>query len=89
MNFPFLTEETAVTLRDQGARLAGIDCMIIDEPTNPRRPVHVTLLRNHTLIVENLANLAALPPDGFVFHAVPAKVSGAAAFPVRAYAVVS
>jgi len=48
----------------------------------------VTLLHAEILIVENLTNLAALPSAGFTFHAVPAKVAGAASFPVRAYAVV-
>ncbi len=88
LDFPFLSADTATRLRDGGARLVGIDCLVVDDLSNPRRPVHVTLLHSNILIVENLANLEALPPDGFVFHAVPAKVAGAAAFPVRAYAVV-
>jgi kynurenine formamidase len=49
----------------------------------------VTLLNANILIVENLANLEKLPQAGFLFHAVPVKVAGAAAFPVRAYAVVT
>lgn len=87
-DFPFLTEETAILLRDRGAKLAGVDCLVIDDTTNPQRPVHVTLLRGNILIVENLTNLDALPDSGFMFHAVPVKVTGAAAFPVRAYAVI-
>lgn len=86
-NFPYLTEETARALRDGGAKLAGVDCLVIDDPQDPRRPVHVTLLHSNILIVENLTNLSALPASGFTFHAVPAKVKGAAAFPVRAYAI--
>lgn len=84
---PFLTGETALALRAGGAKLVGVDFLVVDDTTNPRRPVHVTLLRAGILIVENLTNLAALPPEGFVFHAAPVKVQGAAAFPVRAYAV--
>lgn len=87
-DFPFLIEETAIALRDGGAKLAGVDFMVIDDTDNPRRPVHVTLLGSDILIVENLTNLGALPAGGFAFHAVPVKVAGAAAFPVRAYAVV-
>jgi kynurenine formamidase len=86
-DFPFLTGETAVAVRDGGAKLAGVDFLVIDDTTNPRRPVHVTLLKHNILIVENLTNLNALPKDGFTFHAVPVKFAGAAAFPVRAYAV--
>jgi kynurenine formamidase len=39
------------------------------------------------LIVENLTGLEALIGREFTFHAAPVKVMGAAAFPVRAYAV--
>ncbi len=86
--YPFLTGHTAAALRDRGARLVGIDTLVIDDLRDPRRPVHVTLLRSRVLIVENLTNLEALPRSDFTFHAVPAKVAGAAAFPVRAYAVI-
>ena len=86
---PYLAAETALELRDQGAKLVGIDTLVIDDVQNPRRPVHVTLLRSGVLIVENLTNLGALPPTGFTFHAAPVKVAGAAAFPVRAYGVVA
>lgn len=85
---PFLTEATAETLCDRKARLVGIDTLVIDDTDNRRRPVHVTLLHNDILIVENLANLAALPATEFHFHAAPVKIEGAAAFPVRAYALV-
>jgi kynurenine formamidase len=87
--FPYLAGETARALLERGARLAGVDFLVIDDTRDPRRPVHVTLLGAGILIVENLANLAALPEAGFTFHAVPVKVAGAAAFPVRAYAVIT
>jgi arylformamidase len=86
---PFLTEEAAVALRDGGAKLAGVDFMLADDHDNPRRPVHVTLLRAGVLIVENLTNLSHIPEGPFTFHAVPPKLAGAAAFPVRAYAMIS
>jgi kynurenine formamidase len=88
-DFPYLTGETAEALRDGGARLAGVDFLVIDDTRNPRRPVHVTLLGSGVLIVENLTNLEQLPASGFVFHAAPVKVKNAAAFPVRAYAVLA
>jgi len=90
MRFPYLTQVTAEALRDRGAKLAGVDFLVIDDTTNPRRPVHMTLLHNDILIVENLTNLSDLPTNTpFTFHASPVKYKGAAAFPVRAYAVVS
>lgn len=88
-DFPFLSRATARQLLERGAKLAGVDFLVIDDTRDPQRPVHVTLLHNNVLIVENLTNLAALPRAGFVFHAAPVKVAGAAAFPVRAYAVVN
>jgi len=86
MEFPYLTRDTAEALRDGGAKLAGVDCLVIDDTRDPKRPVHVTLLKHDILIVENLTNLQGLPNTGFTFHAVPVKIAGAAAFPVRAYA---
>ncbi len=90
MNFPYLTQETANALCEDGAKLAGVDFLVIDDTTNPRRPVHVTLLKNDILIVENLTNLADIPSNTpFIFHASPVKFKDAAAFPVRAYAMLS
>ncbi len=86
---PFLTRRIAEMLRDGGAKMVGVDFMVIDSTLDPERPVHVTLLERDILIVENLTNLKHLPKSGFTFHAVPVKVVGAAAFPVRAYAVVN
>jgi kynurenine formamidase len=89
-DFPYLSAGTAQELVDRGAKLVGVDTLVVDDLSNPERPVHVTLLSQKVLIVENLTNLAALPasPGKFVFHAVPVKFRGAAAFPVRAYAQV-
>ncbi|MGF1505786.1 MAG: cyclase family protein [Chloroflexi bacterium] len=86
---PYLTGGAARALLEGGAKLAGVDFLVIDDTSDPTRPVHVTLLGADILIVENLTNLAALPPEGFLFHAAPARVRGAAAFPVRAYAAIT
>ncbi|MGD8560933.1 MAG: cyclase family protein [Desulfarculaceae bacterium] len=84
--FPFLSEATAQALCQGGAKMAGVDFLVIDDTNDPRRPVHVTLLKAGILIVENLTNLDQLPSEGFFFSAAPVKVAKAAAFPVRAYA---
>jgi kynurenine formamidase len=83
---PFLTQKTAEVLKDRGAKMAGVDFLVIDDTRDPKRPVHVILLKHDILIVENLTNLNRLPGSEFIFHAVPVKIAGAAAFPVRAYA---
>lgn len=85
---PFISEATAMALIDRGAKLAGVDFLVIDDTKNPKRPVHVNLLKNKILIVENLMNLEKLPAKNFQFHAIPAKYQGAAAFPIRAYAII-
>jgi arylformamidase len=85
-DFPFLTEQAAIHLRDAGAVLVGIDSHNIDDTTGGTRPVHTTLLRAGIPIVEHMTNLGALPLLGFRFTAVPPKVSGMGTFPVRAHA---
>ena len=85
--YPFIGRDVAEALRDGGAKLVGVDYLAIDDQSDPQRPVHTTLLRAGVLIVENLTGLDALIGREFTFHAAPVKVEGAAAFPVRAYAV--
>jgi kynurenine formamidase len=89
MRYPYIGREAAEYLRDAGAKLVGVDYLAIDNQQDAMRPVHTTLLRNNILIVENLTGLEALIGQDFIFHAAPVKVEGAAAFPIRAYAVVS
>jgi arylformamidase len=83
---PFLTADAAEYLRDAGATLVGIDSLNVDDTTDPARPVHSILLAAAIPIVENLTNLGQLPTRGFRFSAVPMRVSGIGAFPVRAWA---
>lgn len=88
-NHPFITEETACYLRDQGVVLVGIDSHNIDDTRTKRRPSHSVLLAAGILIVEHMTNLESLPETGFRFNAVPPKFKGVGTFPVRAYAEVS
>lgn len=85
---PYLTEQTAIWLRDAGAVLVGIDSMNIDNTDGGTRPVHTVLLREEILIAEHLCNLQQLPHAGFSFTAVPPKLVGVGTFPVRAFATV-
>lgn len=84
---PYLTEEAAIYLKDQGAVLVGIDSHNIDDTRGRKRPVHSVLLRAGILIVEHLCNLHALPKKHFLFNAVPPRFRGVGTFPVRAYAL--
>lgn len=85
-NHPFLTEEAAIYLRDNGVKLVGIDSHNIDDTRGNTRPVHSTLLKEEILIAEHLCNLQNVPDEGFAFTAVPPKFKGAGTFPVRAFA---
>ena len=85
---PFLTRDAAERLLGGGAALVGIDSLNIDDTADGARPVHTVLLGAGILVAEHLTNLAALPPAGFRFFAVPPRVRGMGTFPVRAFALV-
>lgn len=85
---PHLTERAAEFLAKAGAALVGIDSLNIDSTATGERPVHSVLLGRNIPIAEHLRGLAALPPSGSRFFAVPVKVKGFGTFPVRAFALV-
>ncbi|GAA2851558.1 cyclase family protein [Streptosporangium fragile] len=86
---PYLEPAAARWLAERGAALVGIDSLNIDDtPPRGERPAHTVLLGAGIPIVEHMTGLAALPDDGFRFHAAPPMVGGMGTFPVRAYAVV-
>ena len=86
---PFVSRQMAEELKSMGPALVGVDTLVIDNTQDPTRPVHTLLLQAGILIVENLKGLHALFGRTFTFVATPAKVAGAAAFPVRAFAILS
>jgi kynurenine formamidase len=83
---PFLTGDAADYLVGEGAVLAGIDSLNIDDTDDRSRPVHSTLLAAGIPIVEHMCQLSRLPERDFHFYAVPAKVVGFGSWPVRAFA---
>jgi arylformamidase len=86
---PFLTQDAAQFLADNGAKLVGIDSLNIDDIRDTSRPAHSILLKAGIPIVEHLCNLSALPDEGFQFFAVPVKVKGMGTFPVRAFGIMN
>lgn len=84
---PYLTQDAAQYLLDNGAALVGIDSLNIDSTGTGERPVHSLLLGAEIPIVEHLCNLEQLTRSDFRFHAVPVKIKSFGTFPVRAYAV--
>jgi arylformamidase len=83
---PFLTADAAEHLKQNGAKLVGIDTYNIDDVSGKERPVHTILLGAEILIVEHMCALESVPESGFEFYAVPVKVKGFGTFPVRAFA---
>lgn len=87
-NHPFLTEDAATYLKDQGVGLVGIDSLNIDDTTPLNRPVHTILLGAEIPIVEHLCNLKSIQMTALRFNAVTPKVKNMSTFPVRAYATI-
>lgn len=86
---PYLTEEAAAYLAEQGAVLVGIDSLNIDDTeSGGSRPVHSLLLAEGVHVVEHLTRLGELPARGARFTAAPPAVEGFGTFPVRAFAEV-
>ncbi len=85
-NNPYLSEDAAHYLKEQGVQLVGIDSLNIDDIRDGSRPAHSILLGANILVVEHLCNLSALPDQGFSFYAIPPKFKGVGTFPVRALA---
>ncbi|WP_052668677.1 cyclase family protein [Nitriliruptor alkaliphilus] len=83
---PFLTQDGARYLADEGAALVGIDSVNIDDTVGRARPAHSILLEACIPVVEHLTGLGQLPASGVSFSAVPPRVAGFGTFPVRAYA---
>jgi kynurenine formamidase len=86
-HYPFVPRLMAERLRAMRPALVGSDTLVIDSTQDPTRPAHTLLLRAGIIIVENLTGLSELVGGTFTFVAVPVKVAGAAAFPVRAFAM--
>jgi len=86
-NHPYVTEQTAQYLRDQGAIFVGIDSYNIDDIQGKKRPCHSILLKEGIPICEHMTNLNELPADNFKFFAVPVKMKGMGTFPVRAFGI--
>lgn len=86
---PYVNEEAATYLRDQGVTFVGIDSYNIDDTSGTERPCHSILLHNEIPICEHMTNLSMLPENNFRFFAVPVKVKGMGTFPVRAFGIIN
>jgi arylformamidase len=83
---PFVHRDAIAHLHASGIALFGVDTQNADSPNDPERPAHTLFLGDGIHVVENLTGLAALLDREFRFFAIPTKVRGAVAFPIRAFA---
>ena len=86
---PYLTGEAATYLVSHGAKLVGIDSVLIDNPDAPGAaiPAHNTLLRNGVIVAEDMTNLAGVVDRVAYLTAVPPRVP-TTSFPARIFATV-
>ena len=81
--FRALAPETVERLAQSGTRLIGVDVPSIDPETSKSLPSHMVCRRHDLRIVENLA-LADVAPGDYELIALPLKLTGLDAAPVRA-----
>ncbi len=84
-DWPWLQRDTAERLAGAGLRGVGLDGPSVD-PLGGQN-AHEILAAAGMIIVENLTALDRLPDEPFLFAALPLRLAGAEASPVRAIAL--
>jgi len=87
-NYPVLSLKAADWLSRFELKGFGLDTISADEADSQDFSVHKALLRNDTIIIENLTNLEKLPCSQFVFSCFPLNFEDADGSPVRAVAII-
>jgi kynurenine formamidase len=80
--FPSVSWQAADLLLDRGISALGIDTLSPDRPEDGFK-VHKTLLGANKIIIENVANLEAMPPTGSFVMALPIKIKNGTEAPMR------
>jgi kynurenine formamidase len=89
---PYLSERACMWLLERGVRTIGIDAMNIDETTDgpidrAAFPCHREICAAGGVIIENLANLAAVDFHDPLISVLPVRFTGGDAAPARAVAI--
>lgn len=85
--FPSVSKEAAVFLLERQIVGLGIDTLSPDRPEDGY-PVHAALLGAGKYIIENAANLNALPVSGSYILALPMKIKAGTEAPLRLIALI-
>uniref|UniRef100_Q3AP91 Kynurenine formamidase n=1 Tax=Chlorobium chlorochromatii (strain CaD3) TaxID=340177 RepID=Q3AP91_CHLCH len=87
-HYPCLSLEAAQWLTSMELHGIGVDALSVDSADSHELPIHRILLERGMVIVENLRGLEPLLHQRFLFSALPLKLAGGEASPVRAIAKV-
>lgn len=83
-----VNEESAIWLRDHGAKCIGFgDGVSIESSNEDVKPFHDILLKENILFLEVLKNLDKLEKSVFFISYAPLPIKGLDSCPVRAYAI--
>jgi kynurenine formamidase len=90
--YPFLSEEAAQWLVEQGVRLIAMDTPSPDNPAHSRgtpkdSPNHKVLLGAQVVLVEYLTNLKSITTPEVELIVLPLKLKGCDGSPVRCVAI--
>lgn len=82
-SWPSLSARCAEALVARGVRLLGVDCPSVDDRDSKTLDVHHALLDHGTCVLENL-DLRSITAGEYTLTALPMKIAGLDAAPVRA-----
>lgn len=82
-HWPALSASTARALARRGVRLVGVDAPSVDERESRTLDVHHALFDSGAFVLENL-DLRGVPPGRYELVALPLRLAGLDAAPVRA-----
>jgi len=89
LHFPGLSPEAARWLTtNRSIKAIGLDTPSIDYGQSTLYESHQVLFAKNVPAFENLADLSALPAEGFVIIAMPMKIAGGSGGPLRVAAIV-
>jgi len=83
-----LSGQSASWLIERGIKCVGIDLSSIDDKADWARPAHMNFLDHKIPVIENLINLDQIQKVRFDFIALPLRIQGGTASPVRAVAII-
>jgi kynurenine formamidase len=89
LHFPGLSPEAARWLTtNRSIKAIGLDTPSIDYGQSTMFDSHQILFAKNVPAFENLADLSALPAEGFIVIAMPMKIAGGSGGPLRIVAIV-